>query len=179
VNIKNNVKRDELKGKPQKFVPGHQSLRHGHSIHGTTGAYRTWLHMIARCTNPAQECYKDYGGRGIKVCERWMKYLNFYDDMGDRPNGMTIDRIDNDKGYFYDNCRWATPTQQGNNRRSNRVLIFEGKRYTLKELAIKYGMGEATLHNRLDKYKLTVEEAVTIPVRRGIYVRNRRTSNTD
>lgn len=82
-----------------------------------TEIYSTWEGMIQRCTNPSAYGWKYYGGRGITVCERWRTFEHFYADMGDKPNGLTIDRIDNYKGYEKSNCRWATWAQQAANRR--------------------------------------------------------------
>lgn len=92
------------------------------TTHGLTGTstYVTWAHVIQRCTNSNHKQYADYGGRGIAVCERWTSFANFYADMGERPPGKSIDRIDNDKGYSPGNCRWATAKEQQANRRKRK-----------------------------------------------------------
>lgn len=119
--------------------------------HGKAGSkiYGAWNIMLQRCSNPKNPAYQSYGGRGITVCKEWRDFRAFYADMGDRPPNRTLDRIDNSLGYFKGNCRWATKTQQGNNRRTNRFLTFHGKKKTLAEWAKFTGLGTHCLRSRI------------------------------
>ena len=108
------------------------------TIHGLhdTHVYKTWISVRRRCLSPSYSSYKDYGARGITVNEEWaVDVLAFLRDMGHPPTpNHTLDRIDNNKGYEPGNCRWATPLEQGSNKRNNVWLTFQGKRYTLSQL---------------------------------------------
>jgi hypothetical protein len=116
--------------------------------------------MINRCHYPTHGAsYKNYGGRGIRVCKRWFNYLNFLADMGEQPPGKTLDRIDNNKGYSPDNCRWATPKEQQRNQRNTRKVTIEGKEYLAIELAELAGKKTDTIVKRANQ-GLTYKEVI-------------------
>lgn len=94
---------------------------HGHAGGGKPSrTYSSWQNMKKRCLNHSNPRFKDYGGRGIKVCDRWMKFANFLSDMGERPKGLTLERMDNDGNYEPGNCRWATYFDQQHNKRGSK-----------------------------------------------------------
>lgn len=117
----------------------------------TPPLFHAWNDMLGRCRNPNNRQWKDYGGRGISVCERWKAYKNFEADMSPRPPGMTLDRIDNDGNYEPENCRWATRKEQQRNQRRAVFVTVEGKRYRAIELAEKYGLKTDTIVARAAK----------------------------
>jgi hypothetical protein len=139
--------------------------------HGTTGRnkkaipeYGIWAAMRDRCNNPNNKHFKDYGGRGITVCQRWNDFRTFLADMGPRPSPRhTLDREDNDKGYSPDNCRWATRKQQARNTRLTRMVTVDGETVPLNDVADAVGIHEKTLKGRLAK-GLTLGEALEIPI---------------
>jgi hypothetical protein len=116
--------------------------------------------MRDRCRNPNNRQWKDYGGRGIAVCDRWESFHAFVEDMGERPKGYSLDRIDNDRGYGPDNCRWASRKQQQRNQRRAVYVEVEGKKYRAIDLAEKAGVKTDTVVARAAR-GLTYEEVVS------------------
>lgn len=125
--------------------------------------YVVWIGMMGRCNNPKRDNYKHYGGRGITVCERWHVFENFVADIGDRPAGATLERIDNDGNYEPGNCRWATRREQGRNTRRNRMLTVDGVTRCLKDWAEIQGIASMVILNRI-KQGWSVRDAVLKPV---------------
>jgi hypothetical protein len=116
-------------------------VKHGHGRRGKKSkSYNTWAGMVDRCNNPNHPAYKYYGGRGIKICHRWLKFENFLEDMGDKPIGHSIDRINPDGNYSKENCRWATDLQQKNNTRRNVMITHEGRTQSLADWAREFGI---------------------------------------
>lgn len=114
--------------------------------------YRVWIGMRQRCDNPKSSRHKDYGGRGIKVCDRWQSFEAFLSDMGNAPgDGYSLDRIDNDAGYSPENCRWALATQQARNTRRNHMVTIGDETRCLSEWAARIGINETSLRRRLQR----------------------------
>lgn len=135
-------------------------LTHGHSSGGGFSlTYRTWGNMLQRCLNKNNPAYHNYGGRGIKICNRWLRFENFLEDMGERQKGMTIERIDNNGNYEPGNCRWATRKEQCNNKRNNHFLTFNGKTKTVVQWSEIYNIKSHTISKRI-KYGWTVEKSL-------------------
>ena len=141
--------------------------KHGAAIGNTTTTeYGIWCGMKNRCYNPKHKKYKNYGERGIKMCDRWIDekkgFLNFLKDLGTRPSIIySIDRIDNNKDYTPENCRWATQKQQQRNRRDTVKVIYKGQERVLAELADFFDINLKTVKSRLNS-GLDVETALTV-----------------
>lgn len=135
-------------------------------VHGMKGApiYGVWNSMKNRCSNPKIASFKSYGGRGIKVCERWQKFENFYADMGDRPSdNHSIERRNNNSDYSPENCYWADKATQAKNKRNNRFIEANGERLHLAEWARRLGCNPPAILARLATGMSEVE-AVTKPI---------------
>jgi hypothetical protein len=132
-----------------------------HGMYGSV-VYHTWMNLIQRCTNIKNSKYKDYGGRGIKVCKEWLKFENFFKDMG-KPNtdNMTLERKNNNKGYNKNNCKWDTRKAQARNRRSSIFVNFRNEKKLMIELAEEFGLKYATLYGRLFISNWSVERALS------------------
>lgn len=141
------------------------NITHGES---RTRIYTIWGNMINRTSNKKNKDYKNYGGRGITVCEEWKNYLTFkkwalengYSDT------LTLDRIDNDKGYCTGNCRWADEETQNNNKQQSRKIEYKGKIKSVEQWAKEYNINRSTLVNRLNKGK-SIKEALETPIKGG------------
>lgn len=134
-----------------------------------TREYKSWNAMIQRCMNPNATAWDDYGGRGISVCEEWLGtegYHQFVKDMGFRPDGMTLDRIDTNGNYEPGNVRWATPKTQQNNRRVTKMLTFNGETMSQAAWTQRLGMSRNAISERLRK-GWTVEQALSAPLGKG------------
>ena len=145
-------------GQAPKWIKGRKS----------TKAYIAWNAMHRRCTsNEEYHAFKDYSGRGIKVCERWKSFENFFEDMGKSPQGTSLDRIDNNGDYEKSNCRWADSKTQQRNTRANVYLTFRGETLIVLDWAHKIGISVNTLRSRL-KMGWSTDRALTEPARKKL-----------
>ncbi len=153
------LKRDKFLERITKH--GHTSMRDGASPE-----YNAWNNMVRRCNRPNHPSYHIYGGRGINVCQRWLKFENFLSDVGVRPSpNHSIHRIENDSGYVEGNVKWATAFEQQNSRRNNHRISFSGKTQTLTQWATETGINYVALHYRL-KRGWSVDKALTTPLQK-------------
>lgn len=129
-----------------------------------TPTYHAWLTMRQRCENPRTKSYKNYGARGISVCERWQDFTNFIADMGEKPTPKhTVERKNNNGNYEPSNCKWATRKEQRNNTRTNRFVKFNGQNKTLPQWSETLGIAASILRARIDRYHWPIEKALTTP----------------
>jgi HNH endonuclease len=137
-------------------------MTHGHSRRGdASGTYSCWQSMRARCNRPSHPNYSTFGGLGITICERWRKFENFLADMGERPTGLQIGRIDTSGNFDLENCKWETVSEKGLNKRTNHRMTANGMTKTFGQWAEHLGIGRVSLWERLQKWPL--EKALTTP----------------
>lgn len=144
-----------------------QEHRHGHAAYRgrPSPTYTAWQNMLARCARKNHPSYPRYGGRGVTVCERWQDFRNFLDDMGEKPTGKSIDRINNDGAYEPGNCRWSTQREQCRNIARNRLITFRGETRCVSEWAEVLGLNVSSINYRLSA-GWTDERALTEPMRK-------------
>jgi hypothetical protein len=154
----------DIAGRPRAYCKGHNAATHRHTVdRKPTPTFRIWSAMISRCNRTSDAAYENYGGRGISVCQRWRdSFENFLSDMGERPDDLSIDRINNDGNYEPGNCKWATREEQARNKRSSHIVIWEGMEMVLKDLSILSEIPNTTLLQRLQR-GMTPEQASSLP----------------
>lgn len=146
----------------------HKGLKFKHG-YARTRVHSIWQDMIRRCQNPKNKAFKNYGGRGIKVCERWFEFENFLADMGEPPSKKhSIDRKDNNGNYEPSNCKWATPMEQQNNRRNNRLITYQGKTQSMSMWCRELHISTSAVYNRLARH-WSIEKIFSTPVRKIVF----------
>lgn len=142
-------------------------FKHGHAkLKNQSHTYQVWSQMIQRCLTPSNKSFKNYGGRGITVCERWKDFKNFVSDMGEKPSDLCLDRIDNDGNYELGNCRWTTRKQQNRNTRSNRIFTINGVTGCMAELCEHFAISIQTVSVRINGLGWKPESAFLTPVKK-------------
>jgi len=141
-------------------------LDHGHASRKAkkSRTYRAWESMRARCNYVRGKDYHNYGGRGIRVCERWNSFANFLADMGECPDGMSLEREDNNGNYEPGNCVWATHKAQCDNRRTCVMVEYQGRTQTIKRWCAELGLDYVRTYARIREHAWSVERAFTTPV---------------
>lgn len=134
-----------------------------HSMYGSP-TYRSWSSMLTRCLNSKNKKFTDYGGRGITVCESWREFSGFISDMGKRPEGTSLGRIDNDGNYDPKNCRWEPAIMQARNKRNTRLFVVDGINATLVEHCNRLGLRHSTIRNRFYSLGWSVNKTFSTPI---------------
>jgi len=144
-------------------------LGKNNKTHGLTktSTFKSWKSMLDRCNNPNLRCYQYYGKRGIKVCDRWLKFENFLEDMNQKPSSKhQIDRIDNNKGYYKENCKWSSPKQNCRNRSNNHNILFNGKTQCISAWAEELDIPSQILYRRINLDLWSIERALITPFKK-------------
>ena len=154
-----------IRGRVRSCGCGNRDFHIKHGFYGTR-TYKTWIKMKNRCLNSRHHAFADYGGRGITVCEKWLNFEGFLEDMGVRPAGRSLDRIDNNKGYSKENCKWATQKEQSNNKRNNHRITFMGKTQNITQWAEELGLNRNTLYGQINIRHVPIEIAFKLTTER-------------
>lgn len=159
----------------QRETASKQFTKHGFAKCTPNRFYRIWAKMRNRCNNPNESTFKYYGGKGIKVCERWADFSLFFNDMNPSyeehvkkygEKNTTLDRIDNSKDYEPNNCRWATRSVQSNNKSTNKIIEYNGESHNLTEWSKILGIARDVLQWRIYRGNWSIEKTLTTPVKR-------------
>lgn len=126
--------------------------------------FQVWSEMRRRCNMPSHKQYLDYGGRGIRVCDRWLSFDNFVADMGPRSTGGMLERVNNDLGYSPENCKWATRVEQNSNRRNCIYVFLDGEQVTLKEACRRKGLKYRPVVKRIQYRGWSIDRALSTPI---------------
>jgi len=167
------IKSSHTKGCKDCLIEGRRkrATKHGHGGLNKSSkkseTYRTWSDMKSRCYNPNNIQYKDYGGRGITICDRWLNsFLYFLEDMGTKPKGFSIERVDVNGNYEQKNCKWLPFEEQVHNRRKTVFVVHNGIKKPLSVVAKEFGIERRTLYTRVIQDKMDIEKALSLPVRK-------------
>jgi hypothetical protein len=153
LNLENSLKK--LEGLSEK------NITHGMS---KTKEYRAWSHMVGRCMNEDDQSYHYYGGRGIKVCDKWLRFEGFWEDMKEGySDQLTIDRIDNNGNYEKNNCRWVSMEEQSKNKRNNKSVTYNGETLIVADWSKRLGGNRSLVSSRINILGWNIEKAITTP----------------
>lgn len=146
------------------LIGNKRAATHGHTRNGgwRSPTYHSWKSMRRRCSDPDD---KDYGGRGIGVCKRWDKFEKFLSDMGERPAGKTLDRINSNKNYSPSNCKWSTASEQQNNKTNCFYITYKGQTLTISQWSQKTGLSRMCIQHRI-KIGWHIDKVIETPSRR-------------